>query len=73
LKSALFLFALFSRIIHSGSSRKEKPFLQLGYSKIPADLFEGNLFGHEKSAFTGAVGLINQGKLPFSIPNTAIG
>ncbi|MEA2005381.1 MAG: sigma-54 dependent transcriptional regulator, partial [Acidobacteriota bacterium] len=41
--------------IHRLSRRGSKSFLQQGCSNIPAELFESELFGHEKGAFTGAV------------------
>jgi len=40
--------------IHSSSSRKEKPFIKINCSAIPADLLESELFGYEPGAFTGA-------------------
>ncbi len=46
---------LMGRTIHSMSSRREKPFIQLNCGAIPENLVESELFGHEKGAFTGAV------------------
>ena len=40
--------------IHQVSARRAGPFVVLDCSAIPANLFENELFGHEKGAFTGA-------------------
>ncbi len=42
--------------IHNGSKRKKEIFLPVNCASIPEDLFETELFGFEKGAFTGAVG-----------------
>ena len=41
--------------IHRRSARKEKPLVRVNCASIPRDLFESELFGHVKGAFTGAV------------------
>jgi two-component system, NtrC family, nitrogen regulation response regulator NtrX len=41
--------------IHRKSSRRDKPFIKVNCAAIPQELFESELFGHEKGAFTGAV------------------
>lgn len=46
-----------ARVIHYHSERKKKPFIAVNMAAIPKDLAESELFGHEKGAFTGAVGL----------------
>ena len=46
---------LFARAIHSMSPRKDNPFIAINCAAIPSELFENELFGSEKGAFTGAV------------------
>ena len=41
-------------MIHSESSRNQKPFIKINCAAIPSNLLESELFGHEKGAFTGA-------------------
>ena len=45
-----------AKAIHYISQRREKPFLKVNCASLPGDLLESELFGHEKGAFTGAVG-----------------
>jgi len=44
----------FARALHYCSRRAAKPFLPVNCGAIPVDLFENELYGHQKGAFTGA-------------------
>ena len=46
---------LVAHAIHRQSLRKDQPFIVVNCSAYPATLLEGELFGHEKGAFTGAI------------------
>src|SRR5947209_1129594 len=47
---------LVARALHNRSPRGKGPFIPVHTGALPKDLIEAELFGHEKGAFTGAVG-----------------
>jgi two-component system, NtrC family, response regulator HydG len=46
---------LFARTIHACSNRAQGPFIPVDCASLPENLLEGELFGFEKGAFTGAI------------------
>ena len=45
---------LIAKAIHDSSDRAREPFMPVDCAALPASLFESQMFGHEKGAFTGA-------------------
>lgn len=57
---------MLAEFIHKNSNRGQGPFIKIDCSSIPESLFESELFGYEKGAFTGAqkagkIGLLEMG------------
>ena len=48
---------VYAKAIHFNGDRKKKPFVAVNMGAIPKELAESELFGHEKGAFTGALGV----------------
>jgi len=55
---------LVARALHHESDRRAEPFYAVNVAALPESILEGELFGHEKGAFTGAdarkIGLFEQ-------------
>lgn len=47
---------LIAQAVHDVSPRRNRRFVKVNCAAIPHDLLESELFGHEKGAFTGAIG-----------------
>jgi two-component system response regulator HydG len=46
---------LVARAIHARSARCDRPFVAVNTSAIPQELLEGEIFGHARGGFTGAI------------------
>lgn len=47
--------SMLAKYIHHNSPRRHKPFVVVNCAGIPQELFESELFGHKRGAFTGAL------------------
>ena len=47
---------LIAKAVHFASNRSEKPFVTINVAALSESLLESELFGHERGAYTGAVG-----------------
>lgn len=54
---------MFAEAIHKASNRSHRPFIAINCGAIPSSLFESELFGYEKGAFTGALKGGKKGKI----------
>ena len=54
---------LFAQAIHNASQRRVHPFVRVNCAAIPKELFESELFGYDRGAFTGAKSTGKPGKI----------
>ncbi|NLB88702.1 MAG: sigma 54-interacting transcriptional regulator [Syntrophomonadaceae bacterium] len=59
-------------LIHWVSDRADYPFIKINCAAIPPELFESELFGYEKGAFTGAVKEGKKGKFELAHKGTIL-
>lgn len=47
--------SMMAKFIHKNSERRDRPFISVNCAALPESLFEAELFGYERGAFTGAL------------------
>jgi PAS domain S-box-containing protein len=47
--------SMMAKFIHQNSERRDRPFISVNCAALPESLFEAELFGYERGAFTGAL------------------
>lgn len=57
---------VFAQAVHNASIRRNNPFVRINCAAIPNELFESELFGYTKGAFTGALSEGKPGKFEIS-------
>jgi transcriptional regulator with GAF, ATPase, and Fis domain len=60
---------LFARAVHARSPRRNQPFICVNCAALPPTLIESEFFGHERGAFTGAMGM-RQGRFELAHKGT---
>ena len=58
---------LLTKVIHYNSDRRKKPLIKVSCAILNREIFESELFGHEKGAFTGAE---KEKKVRFELANS---
>lgn len=54
---------IFAKAIHEASEEENAPFISVNCGAIPESLFESEMFGYEKGAFSGAIHKGKKGKI----------